>query len=337
MSPKILVAYLLLCLIVFIGLFEIGLRVMGTFLTHVEANGAEFFSAYETFGFKNNWTRPADTSRAVEYQEFQYTFSTNSLGLRDVEHSIDKPDSVKRIVLLGDSFVESFGSPNDSTITVLMQQQLNADTTLQYSYEVLNGGVAGSDLFFGYQLLKTRLLQYSPDVVVLNLNGTDINDYMVRGTFNRYAADGTIHFRESPVNVYLYRLSHIYRFWVHKVLGRSVNTFLTPKEEDLYKSTFATDAETLLDSMQSLASTNNFQFYWVKQSLPEDIKAGHLPSPINDIDRVNSIDFFVPISQRVNNNVDLTYWPIDGHFTPAGYAYYAHLLCDSLHIAGAVQ
>lgn len=336
-SPAVCFVYLLFCVLLFLGLFEVGLRLLGTYRTHVEASGAEFFSAYETFGFKHNWTRPPDTVRAVNYQEFSYTFNTNSIGLRDIEHTIEKPDSVKRIVLLGDSFIESFGSPDDSTITVLLQQYLNVDTSLRYHYQVLNGGVAGSDLYFGYQLLKTQLLKYKPDVVVLNLNGTDVNDYMVRGTFDRYADDGTIHFRESPVNIPLYRSSHVYRFWVHYIGGRTVDTFLTPEEEDLYRADFASDAEILLDSMQQLALASNFKFYWIKQPLPDDIKAGHLPGSITAIDRPNGIDLYGPVSAHVNNTTDLVYWPIDGHFTPKGYAYYTHLLKDSLQQAGAFQ
>lgn len=329
--------YIVVCALVFIVLLEVGLRYRGTYTTHVELNGGEFFSAYETFGGKDNWIRPTERDINVDYQEFNYTFTTNSLGLRDVERTVEKSDSVKRILLLGDSFIESFGSPNDSTISVLLQQYINSDSSLQYRYEVMNGGVAGSDLFFSYHLLKSELLKFSPDLVVLNLNFTDVNDYMVRGTYDRFADDGSIFFRESPIDLTLYRFSRVYRIWVHFIQGRSTDTFLTPEEEAAYRASFASDAETLLDSMEMLANANNFNFYWLKQPLSKDVELGHLPDAIAAITYPHSIDMLQPISNRVATVDTLTYWPIDGHFTPAGYAFYAQLVKDSLVQRGAIK
>ena len=83
---------------------------------------------------------------------------------------------------MGDSFTEGVGTTEDSTWLKQLEHMLNADPHRFYDYTTLNGGAHGSDLIFSYELLSGCLLKYHPDMVILNLNSTDIGDIVTRGT-----------------------------------------------------------------------------------------------------------------------------------------------------------
>lgn len=98
--------------------------------------------------------------------------STNSRGQRDIERTLEKPAGVFRIILLGDSIVAGHGI-RDLNHTIsreleqLLQQELNV--------EVLNFGVGGYQTLAEVELLRTKGLQYSPDLVILVFESNDFN------------------------------------------------------------------------------------------------------------------------------------------------------------------
>ena len=58
---------------------------------------------------------PPHYTSEVENIEFNYTIRTNSMGIRSAETPLRKPAGIKRIVLLGDSFVEGAGVSDEIT------------------------------------------------------------------------------------------------------------------------------------------------------------------------------------------------------------------------------
>jgi hypothetical protein len=101
----------------------------------------------------------------------------NSLGFRGDEMSAAKPPSIVRIACIGDSW--TFGMP-------VGQQQSYPSRLAAWlrterpgtAYEVLNFGVLGYSSFQGLQLLKARVLDLHPDIVVI---GFGMNDSEVSG------------------------------------------------------------------------------------------------------------------------------------------------------------
>ncbi|MEO7970637.1 MAG: SGNH/GDSL hydrolase family protein [bacterium] len=99
----------------------------------------------------------------------------NSQGLRDREHTIAKPGDTIRIAVLGDSFAEALQVPMGKTFWTVMQQQLqNCAQSLETkacsiarNIEVLNFGVSGFSTARELILLRQRVWQYSPDLIVL--------------------------------------------------------------------------------------------------------------------------------------------------------------------------
>ncbi len=119
--------------------------------------------AYE---MKANY-RNEDADSFTNYQ------STNSHGQRDVERSVARPGNIRRAILLGDSVVEGFGLPDlDDTISRRMETKFPNG-----QWEVLNFGISGYCTKAEIELLRTKGLQFQPDVVMLVFVQNDFENY----------------------------------------------------------------------------------------------------------------------------------------------------------------
>jgi tetratricopeptide (TPR) repeat protein len=125
---------------------------------------------------------------------------TNSHGQRDRERTLQKPDGVRRILLLGDSVVEGYGLRESETIS----RQLE-DLYPDGSTEVLNFGVSAYCTRAEIELLEVKGLRFDPDVVVLVFVENDFDN------FNREAFPlGQTIDRPAVVKA-LFRRSHLFR------------------------------------------------------------------------------------------------------------------------------
>ncbi len=90
----------------------------------------------------------------------------NSAGFRGEEVALQPRERVRRIAVLGDS--ETFGErlPPDETISGSIQNKLQS-LDPEHQYEVLNFGVVGYNTAQEFVLLKKRVMDYHPTVVVL--------------------------------------------------------------------------------------------------------------------------------------------------------------------------
>jgi len=109
-------------------------------------------------------------NNSVEHSRtcFDARYSTNEFGMKgDAVRS-----GVRKIALLGDSFVEGFGNDNQSTVAHFMQRALGDD------YDVLNFGVSGNFSTIDELVLYDDFARFfRPDVAVLFfLNYNDLED-----------------------------------------------------------------------------------------------------------------------------------------------------------------
>lgn len=89
----------------------------------------------------------------------------NSLGFRDREHSVLKPEGVFRILVLGDSITQGLGVRDDAEVfTAVLERELEASPG---RFEVLNFGVSGYNTQQEVETLRQKGLVYAPDLVVL--------------------------------------------------------------------------------------------------------------------------------------------------------------------------
>ena len=98
-------------------------------------------------------------------QDHSVTYKYNSLGLRGQDNL--PPDTDKfRILMLGDSFTEGVGVDEKSIFSTLIENQTGA--------QVINAGVRKYAPLLEYLYLRDYGLAYQPDLVILNLNITDL-------------------------------------------------------------------------------------------------------------------------------------------------------------------
>jgi hypothetical protein len=102
----------------------------------------------------------------------------NSQGLRDREHTLEKPPNTLRIAVLGDSYAEAFQVPVDRTFWAVLEREMTQCAAVaSRAVEVINFGVSGYGTARELLTLRHRVWQYSPDIVVLAvLTGNDFTN-----------------------------------------------------------------------------------------------------------------------------------------------------------------
>lgn len=99
----------------------------------------------------------------------------NNDGMRGPDASLAKAPGTYRIALLGDSFIEAFEVPYDSTVGEVVERRLSAMRGTPV--EVLNFGVGGYGTTQELLTLRHKVWKYSPDLVLLAVTtGNDISD-----------------------------------------------------------------------------------------------------------------------------------------------------------------
>ncbi|MBU1042959.1 MAG: hypothetical protein KJ915_00990 [Candidatus Omnitrophica bacterium] len=100
-------------------------------------------------------------------------FKINSRGIRDREYIIPKPENVYRIIVLGDSV--TFGTEYliEQTYPKLLEEKLNSNPVSGIKFEVLNAGVCAYNAVQKFILLKNRLIDYQPDLVIFQFLNDD--------------------------------------------------------------------------------------------------------------------------------------------------------------------
>jgi len=98
-------------------------------------------------------------------------------AVRDREHTLDKPEGVYRIVVLGDEYTEAMAVPVQRTWWWQLPRELQrCGFQPDKLVEVLNFGVAGYGTAQEYVLLETKAMRYQPDLVLLQFSPNDVMD-----------------------------------------------------------------------------------------------------------------------------------------------------------------
>lgn len=103
--------------------------------------------------------------------DFSIRVKTNSLGFRDTERDFSKSSGVKRVAILGDSFIEAVQVPFKKTACQLLEHSLNSSSEdgpgQSIKWEVLNLGI--SNYGVGQYLLtwEEYARKFNPDYIAI--------------------------------------------------------------------------------------------------------------------------------------------------------------------------
>jgi hypothetical protein len=120
------------------------------------------------------------------YQEYEYvsqsgefaiTVKHNSRGLHDVEHTLEKPEGVFRILILADSYGHAREVPLEANFARQLEALLNDSAPDRTTFEVINAGHFGLGTVQEYLYYTTEGHRYDPDLVLLGFYvGNDVLD-----------------------------------------------------------------------------------------------------------------------------------------------------------------
>jgi lysophospholipase L1-like esterase len=115
---------------------------------------------------------PHKQGRSVKRGIFDVPVEINSVGFRDREHSLEKPPGTRRVVLLGDSFIEALQVPFDQSLTPMLEAKLQQTAPT----ELISLSVSGTGTAREYLALREYGLRYKPDLVLMFFVGNDVSD-----------------------------------------------------------------------------------------------------------------------------------------------------------------
>ncbi len=145
-------------------LVEIGLRLVGISYPY-------FYIPDDLTGFS---LKPG--AEGLWNKEGEAYITINRAGLRDREHSLEKPAETFRIALLGDSYTEALQIPMEETYWHRIEGELSGCPALgKREVEVVNFGVGGYSPAQELLVLRHKVSLYQPDLVLQALfTGNDI-------------------------------------------------------------------------------------------------------------------------------------------------------------------
>ncbi|MFN0071151.1 MAG: GDSL-type esterase/lipase family protein [Chloroflexota bacterium] len=149
---------------------EVAFRTFGPFLPG-NYPAALYLEPHPVYGFFH----VPNSIGWLKTDEYTVRVEINSRGLRERELAYDKPANVRRVLVLGDSFVEGAQVVTEHLLTRRLEALLTERTGLPH--EVINAGVAAWGTDQEYLFLQREALRYQPDLlVVLFYSGNDVTN-----------------------------------------------------------------------------------------------------------------------------------------------------------------
>ena len=160
---------IILIVLMTFGLGEIGMRIYNAAFEHKDRS---IFLPDPEIGY----VHAAHNGFIYRYEEKGLVVAqhqTNAIGLIGPEVSLDRPSTVFRILILGDSFTEALQIPDEKNFCRQLERLLNDKGGAKH-VEVLNAGVSGYSPIAEYQLFRKKLYRLKPDLVIVQLFANDV-------------------------------------------------------------------------------------------------------------------------------------------------------------------
>lgn len=301
-------------------------------------------------------------------EEFTQKIKLNSKGLRDYEYDYKKDDSVYRIAMVGDSFIEGMQIKLEETIPKRLEKKLNEVG----NYEVINFGFSGYDLVPEAVLIEEEVIKYKPDMIILNyFVGNDLTKFD-GGAYKNFPDDfwledkhnllkNEVYHKDTSIIIRNFLRRHFMIYWLIKKTIMDYNgggelsdtNLIVPIHEKEYSDDLNKKLNTtysIFKFLKNFTEKNNISLIVV--IIPEKAQVdpnifvkivNENNKSINDYDLekiqrlligmfkdldIQYIDLLPELKKANINNT--FYWKIDAHFNSEGHKKAAELIYKEL-------
>ena len=289
------------------------------------------------------WAHEPGQEGIFETPQFHTVVRINESGLRDPEHSYERSNNIKRILVLGDSFAWGYGVEESDRFSQLLEKALNV--------EVINAGVSGYSTDQELLWYKSEGIKYETDLVILVLTGNDVGDndrQLVNTIYYKpkfvieegklvpigYPVPQTS--RQGKIIYFLSQRSALGYFLVQRYFDlRSSygNLRVNTVNADALKSKTPSDSHTfeltiaLLDEIKTIAKSNNAEFMIVATD-----RWWNVPSSATYADFIQTVrkEEFLVLDVEAIPGFDPAEMliPDDGHWSRQGHEFVASKVKD---------
>ena len=299
------------------------------YLDYMEQNSTGIFGNYlskyyEYSGIRDGvyWLHAPNSSYIEKKTEFTQKYDCNSIGLRD-RPLADFKNNASNILVLGDSFTEGVGCPQNQTTPSEIEREINKICSGK-NIKVLNGGVSGSDLFFSYKLMERLYPIANPKIVILNINTSDIDDIICRGGEERFRNNSVRYVNFSPWWEYFYSFSYIFRTISNEIFHTNPVLYSRQRTQDINYLKIIYDK---VLQYNDYCNKRNIKFVFVvspilKELAENNFSFDELVQVINNNTQIHTInlkDIFLQKKYITKTNYTEYYYLQDYHFKPKGY------------------
>ncbi|MBL4735432.1 MAG: hypothetical protein JKY18_08855 [Flavobacteriales bacterium] len=317
-----------------------------TYESYGEKNGSWLYispylvkeNSWSGLWVENEHVYQANLSKQYSFEEYDYSLNTNSYGLRNEEIEKQKARGVYRIIALGDSFTEGRGATQDESWPAVLNSALGEGITNQ-TFEVVNAGISGSDPFFELHLLKNKLLELQPDMVIMAINSSDIDDIVIRGGSERFDNDGKLSYKKGPWWAGIYANSYLFRHIIHDVFEYNL-LFNKTDTQTTIRDNAKANVHKAIHAFIEMAKEERFRPMVLFHPLLSEFDKGeteldHIFESVRKDSTVLTLNILknLEVTPTSGNQREDFYWPIDQHHTPAGYKMMVNEIYDAMYYA----
>ena len=291
--------------------------------------------------------KPQPFSKGISVtREFEYEYSHNSMGFRDVEHATVKQPGEFRILALGDSFTYGAGVSFNETYLSRLEQLLNS-RKLHPKVEIIKAGVSRYYPEPERVLLEHYGLKYSPDLIIVGFVPNDVLDANQGLDSIKIGQSGYLVTREGQnkprIFTLFYTYSHVFRILFNKY-NAMTNKEPPIKWDEVYRpnGVFEKDwrsIEVEYEKMLQLAESAQARLIIVHipQQGPWDDTKSYPATRLSEWSSAHGAQFIdtLPAMKLADPQKSL-YYAQDGHCRAAGYEVIAETVYRELTTRGLV-
>jgi lysophospholipase L1-like esterase len=216
---------------------ELVLRVVYDLRAHERRRGTHASTQLYRLSKNKNLVYELRPNSEVRFEEEGIDYKINYSGFRDNKYRLNKGDK-KRIIFVGDSLTFGWFINLHETYHKQLEELLHAKS---HDVDVMGMGVVGYNTVQEYYLIEEKVLEFNPDIVVLQICPNDFRRTMGIKKEDKGKEYILIPYRDiaipyvlekNAITHFLMRISHLYKFINVKLelLIKKWNKNYTPKE-----------------------------------------------------------------------------------------------------------